>query len=123
MGNLYRIRKTGEIVEVISYYSDSIRSEALDYVSYIDSSGVEHDREYLNLYWDMEKVEEDTKFNKQVDNTKEIDWEQRRYEIAKSVAAGILASSIDFNSIPKIVAHSSVVIANALVNKLKGKKQ
>ena len=40
--------------------------------------GVEHHNERgLNIYWDFEDVEEQ--------QTTGIDWEQRRYEIAKTV--------------------------------------
>lgn len=39
-----RNRKTGEIVDVISYGGSTVRSDVLDYVSYIDSKGVEHSR-------------------------------------------------------------------------------
>lgn len=49
-------RKTGEIVEIISYSSRVQRCDAVDYVSYIDSKGNEHDRESLNLYWDFEVI-------------------------------------------------------------------
>lgn len=53
-----RIRKTGEIVEVITYSGSTIRNECIDKVSYIDSKGVEHDRETLNFYWDFEQLTE-----------------------------------------------------------------
>ena len=75
-----RIRKTGEIVDVISYnkYTNTARNSELDWVSYIDSKGMEHEHEKgLNIYWDFEDVEE-------VLST-DIDWEQRRYEISKNV--------------------------------------
>ena len=78
-----RIRKTGEIVDVIAY-NNFYRSERerSDSVSYIDSKGVEHPNEKgLNLWWDFEDVEE-------VLNT-DIDWEQRRYEIAKTMMHAI----------------------------------
>ena len=49
-----RIRKTGEIVDVISYNTCSTIRSHQDYVSYIDSKGEEHDRESLNYYWDFD---------------------------------------------------------------------
>lgn len=52
-----RIRKTGEIVEIISYQGTTDRCELTDYVSYIDSKGEEHPREKMNLYWDFADVE------------------------------------------------------------------
>ena len=79
-----RIRKTGEIVDVISFnkYTNTARNSELDWVSYIDSKGMEHEHEKrLNIYWDFEDVEE-------VLST-DIDWEQRRYEIAKTMMHAI----------------------------------
>lgn len=67
-----KIRKTGEIVDVISYSGSTIRNEYIDKVSYIDSRGVEHDRETLNYYWDFEQI--DVK----EDAFPKIDWVQRR---------------------------------------------
>lgn len=53
----FKNRKTGEIVQVISFNGDTERFES-DYVSYIDSKGVEHQREQgLNMYWDFEEVD------------------------------------------------------------------
>ena len=67
-----RIRKTGEVVEIISYSSRTQRCDTVDYVSYIDSKGGEHDREPLNLYWDFEVIpaEEQTNATKDMCNTK-----------------------------------------------------
>lgn len=79
-----KFRKTGEIVDVISYnkYTTTKRNSELDWVSYIDSKGVEHEHEKsLNIYWDFEDV-------KEVPDT-DIDWEQRRYEIAKTMLHAI----------------------------------
>lgn len=76
-----RIKSTGEIVDVISYGGDTSRSED-DYVSYIDSDGIEH---YcvrgLNYYWDIEELG---------DAGISTDWEQRRYEMAKDFTAVML---------------------------------
>lgn len=75
----YKIRKTGEIVDVISYNGGSKRSEIIDNVSYIDSNGIEHPNVYgMNMFWDFEKIDDNLNENK-------IDWEKRRYEIAKAV--------------------------------------
>lgn len=52
------IRKTGEEITIISYGGGIDRSDVLDYVSYIDSHGVEHPREKLNPYWDVEFLNE-----------------------------------------------------------------
>lgn len=49
-----KIRKTGEEITIVTYRGGTERHEALDYVSYIDSEGNEHYKEYMNLYWDVE---------------------------------------------------------------------
>lgn len=112
-----RIRKTGEIVDVIVYSNPYCSNrDDMDYVSYIDSKGIEHHGERgLNLSWDFEDVEEEL--------TKEIDWEERRYEIAKTVIhaqiSGPIIPGVDPNpSIPDLVK-LSVNIADALIAELK----
>ena len=45
-----KIRKTGELIDVISWTGNLTRNEAFDTVSYIDSKGVEHHREEMNFY-------------------------------------------------------------------------
>ncbi len=50
------LRKTGEIVDIVSWNGSTVRTQ-LDTVSYIDSQGIEHDRESLNLYWDFELID------------------------------------------------------------------
>ena len=80
-----RIRKTGEIVDVVSFnnFYQSERDDS-DQVSYIDSKGVEHHHvRGLNLWWDFEDIPiEDTRIPN-------FDWEQRRYEIAKTMMHAI----------------------------------
>lgn len=107
-----RIRKTGEIVDVISYnkYTNTARNSDLDWVSYIDSKGREYEHEKgLNIYWDFEDVEE-------VLST-DIDWEQVRIKASISALQGFAAS-------PQIVsidtlARWSVDAADALIAELK----
>ena len=108
-----RIRKTGEIVDVISYnkYTNTARNSELDWVSYIDSKGMEHEHEKgLNIYWDFEDVEE-------VLST-DIDWEQRRYEIFKSVLPCFRDGSNVWLSAEE-AAKCAVYYADALINELK----
>lgn len=105
-----RIRKTGEIVDVISCnkYTNTVRNSELDWVSYIDSKGMEHEHEKgLNIYWDFEDV-------KEVPNT-HIDWGQRRYKIAKEVFASIYDFTIDRINFAKY----AVDAADALIAELK----
>lgn len=106
-----RIRKTGEIIDVINYYNlMSSERDTNDSVSYIDSKGVEHPNEKgLNLWWDFEDVEG-------APNT-EIDWEQVRIKAAISALQGFAAS-------PQIastdtLARWSVCAADTLIAELK----
>lgn len=122
-----RIRKTGEIVAVISYnkYTSTARIPELDWVSYVDSKGMEHEHEKgLNIYWDFEDVEEVQSTN--------IDWEQRRYEIAKEVLPGQILfwekcnelDADDNNDEPwgnsyETAAKFSVIVADTLMAELR----
>ena len=107
-----RIRKTGEIVDIITYSGSTIRNECIDKVSYIDSKGVEHDRETLNYYWDFEQrpdVEED--------NFPNTDWNQVRIDAAISAMQGIISKNDDYTY--KEIAVHAVGYAEALVKELK----
>ena len=48
------IRKTGEEITIVSYQGGIDRNDSVDNVSYIDSNGVEHPREKMNPFWDVE---------------------------------------------------------------------
>lgn len=111
-----RIRETGEIVDVISCnkYTSTARNSDLDWVSYIDSKGREHEHEKgLNIYWDFEDVGEEL--------TKEIDWEERRYQISKDMMAAFLSNSCSnvFSALPEKQAKDAVLYADALIAELK----
>ena len=72
-----RIRKTGEIVDVISCSYCNLNRNKRDWVSYIDSSGVEHSAERgLNILWDFEDVEKKP--------ITEINWERQRFDFLPS---------------------------------------
>lgn len=76
-----KIKSTGEIVDVIAYGGDTIRSK-YDNVSYIDSEGIEHHAVLgLNYYWDFEELG---------DIGISPNWEQRRYDMAKDFTATLL---------------------------------
>ena len=104
-----RLRKTGEIVDVIAWYNLlGAERDRNDSVSYIDSKGYECVKvEGLNLAWDFEDVEG-------APNT-EIDWGQRRYEIAKEVFASIYDFTIDRINFAKY----AVDAADAIIAELK----
>lgn len=104
-----RLRKTGEIVDVIAWYNMlGAERDRGDSVSYIDSKGNECVKvEGLNLSWDFEDVEEVQSTN--------IDWEQRRYEIAKN----ILAATYDYPMDGKSYAKVAVGVADSLIAELR----
>lgn len=106
-----RIKKTGEIVDVICYnHCSTIRSHQ-DYVSYINSKGIEHDREPLNYYWDFEPIE----------TGNEEHWQDVRERAAIAAMQCILPviyrESDTFDE--ETVARHSVHYADALVEELK----
>lgn len=79
-----KIRKTGEIVDIICYVgSPNRRSDALDYVNYIDSQGVEHiESNHLNYYWDFEPIE----------TTTDEHWQEVRERAAIAALQGLSAN-------------------------------
>lgn len=81
-----RNRKTGEVVDIISYsqLSAAERCPGQDYVSYIDSQGVEHYKEDLNYYWDFEPID-DTQ-------DKEQHWQDVKERAAIAALQGLLAN-------------------------------
>ena len=108
-----RIRKTGEIVEVITYSGSTIRNEYIDKVSYIDSKGVEHDREELNFYWDFEQLPDVKE-----DNFPNTDWNQVRIQAAIAAMQGWI-SNPNSDIYNWEIATCAVKQADALVEELK----
>ena len=110
-----RIRKTGEIVDVITYSNPyaSDRDDR-DVVSYIDSKGIEHHSERgLNMWWDFEDVEE-------VLST-DIDWKQVRIRAAIGAMQSFIREIYIHDDTPrkKTIASLSVSHADALIAELK----
>lgn len=111
-----RIRKTGEIVDVISYnkYSSTSRNSDLDWVSYIDSRGREYEhKKGLNIYWDFEDVKKVLSTN--------IDWKQVRINSAISALYGFASNPHKecVNADTETLARLSVSAADALISELK----
>ena len=120
-----KLRKTGEIVDVINYYHYApFERNDSDFVSYIDSKGIEHSKVHgLNLNFDFEDVEENL--------TKKIDWEQVRIDAAMTAMNGILTNdelqSLAFDGrkdknnrqITVYVSEMAVAFADALIAELK----
>ena len=48
-----------------------------------------------------------------------IDWEQRRYELAKAAMAGLIANGSTRTLMSDRIASMSVMLADALIDKLK----
>ena len=110
-----RIRKTGEVVEIITYSGGTSRNECIDRVSYIDSKGVEHPREPHTFYWDLEQIPDVKE-----DNFPKIDWEQRRYVIAKEIYPTILEwYATGTCSSEDSVIRSTLKFTDKLIKKLK----
>lgn len=113
-----RIRKTGEIVDVISYnkYTNTARNSELDWVSYIDNKGMEHEHEKgLNIYWDFEDVEEEL--------STDIDWEQVRIDTAIKICNSLISnvgdSVFESDMTNKDLAKACVNLSDALISELK----
>ena len=108
-----RIRKTGEIVDVITFSAISTTDRYNeDYVGYIDSKGVEHRCERgLNIYWDFEELEEVLSTG--------IDWEQVRIKAAISALQGFASNPNSTSATDEELAKWSVSCADALIAELK----
>lgn len=107
-----RIRKTGEVVEIITYSGSTTRNECIDRVSYIDSKGVEHDRKTLNYYWDFEQITDDKE-----DNFLTNDWNQVRVQASIGAMQVILGKN-NYDTY-KDIATQAVGYADALIKELK----
>lgn len=116
-----KFRKTGEIVDIISYSGNADRNDVLDSVSYIDSKGVEHSREKLNFYWDFESIQETSI----APNT---DWQQVTNQAAigamqvmltRGVPASLQYQYTNNADNHKTIASEAVLYARALVEELK----
>lgn len=113
-------RKTGEVVDIISYsqLSAAERCPGQDYVSYIDSQGVEHYKEDLNYYWDFELISI---------RDENIHWQDVRERAAIAAMQGLLANSVLIGEYvtalrPKIsIVETAIEHANMLVEELKKK--
>lgn len=94
-----RIIKTGEEITIIGI------SKEYGTAQYYGSDGI-----YRQRTFDDKEIE-------LIDTTKDrpIDWEQRRYEIAKEVLAASFATAIE----GKEYVHSCVQIADMLIKELK----
>jgi len=102
----FRNRETGEIINVLRH------NERGTFAECTNSKGEVYGLQCRNLFCEYERVIEDTTIN----------WEQRRYEIAKEMLPNCIAeySSMDDFRIEK-GAEYAVMCADALINELKKK--
>lgn len=111
----YRLRKTDEPVEIVAWETaeKGARSEN-DWVSYIDSSGVEHIKEHLTLEWDFVI---DSPFEKIISGgfgsglDKYDPWEARRYELVKQMYFDVEHHDVAFLGYDGLVARADKIIA------------
>lgn len=99
-----KVKATGQIIE--------LNDEKLSLLDY--ARGIYRDTEGNKFHWnELEFIE-----NK---DEKPIDWEQRRYEIAKDMIAAFLSNpcSIIYEGNPDEQAKWAVIFANALIAELK----
>lgn len=104
-----RIKKTGEIVDIISYNDISTTCVSKKYlVSYIDSQGVEHGREGTDYHLDFEPIDNLTH------------WQDVRERAAIAAMQGLLANPRKIGSAEEY-AEAAIYYTDALIEKLKKK--
>ena len=112
-----RIKKTGEIVDVMAWHNPSGYERNIDdYVSYIDSNGMPHiSEEGMNILRDFDDVEE-------VLNT-DINWEQVRIDTAIKICNSLISnvgdSVFESDITNKDLAKACVNLSDALIAELK----
>jgi len=107
-----RNRKTGEIVDIIFYSQlSAVERSSQDYVSYIDSKGVEHEKENLNYYWDFEPID-DTQ-------DKEQHWQDVKERAAIAALQGLLANPSLVKEERDWIILDAKIYAEKLVERLK----
>lgn len=118
MASKYIIRKTNEEVEVLAFnqpdrggrsnYEKHKADYEYDWVSYIDSNGVEHIKEHLNILFDFKPVINDTwnsMFN-WAKNKMPTTRNSRIFEVAKE----LFMESRSTENIPQIVEAAAMLV-------------
>ena len=105
-----KVKKTGEIIDVITYNAGVERSK-LDRIKYVDADGNELIAN-LNYYWDLENITEDDEIGY---------WDKLRNDAAIKIMAARCAYFATESNWEKDV-DLSVKIADNLIEKLKEKK-
>lgn len=112
-----KIIETGEEINIIGI------SKEWGTAQYYGSDGIYHQRTFRDKEIEILDTSEST-----------IDWEQRRYELAKEAMMGILSNEYEVNyacseaeysknevrTVPKSISRFAVACADALIAELKG---
>lgn len=109
-----KLKKTGEIINIAEY--GMVKLDKCD--SY--GCNIEVPYEEVEQFYDDKGVPLGMPivFPSVVESNFSIDWEQRRYEIAKAAIQGLLSNSINDDTIENYV-NVSVKIADSLIEELK----
>lgn len=112
-----KIRKTGEIVDIVSYvvYNKDTTRSTFDWISYIDSQGIEHNKEPLNYCWDFEAIE-------QSDSNNNLHWQSVKERAAIAAMQGLLfcaKGAFSYDGRKDVLARAAVECADAIVAELK----
>ena len=111
-----KIRRTGEIIDVITFNGSTIRRD-YDKIQFYDSNGSVIN-ESLNYYLDTLPVD---------DENKDVDWEQRRFDLVKAYSIEFIKmqdrkGEIDYwVYIPNVVSWS-ITIADRIIGAMRGVK-
>lgn len=111
-----KIRRTGEIIDIITFSGSTTRSD-YDKIQFYDSNGSVIN-ESLNYYLDTLPVD---------DENKDVDWEQRRFDLVKAYSIEFIKmqdreGEIDCGVyIPDVVSWS-ITIADRIIEAMRGVK-
>lgn len=113
----YRIRKTNEIVDVLSYSACAYtRYPTIDYVCYIDTKGEEIVGKGLNIIWDFEPINEKS--------ANDFDWQSFRAEAAKEFVSIICNHKYDTKKERyPVICKEAIALADELIKQIKEKEK
>lgn len=111
-----KIRKTGEIIDVITFSSSTTRSDH-DIIQFYGNNGSVIS-ESLNFYLDTLPVD---------DENKDVDWEQRRFDLVKAYSIEFIKAQnrkgeIDCGVYVPDVVSWSITIADRIIEAMRGVK-
>ena len=109
-----KIRRTGEIIDVITFNGSTIRRD-YDKIQFYDSKGSVIN-ESLNYYLDTLPVD---------DENKDVDWEQRRFDLVKAYSIEFIKTlhrkgEIDCGVYVPDVVSWSITIADRIIEAMRG---